>query len=145
MHLAISSGGDDTSDISSGSSGADAVVGSRGIWGPYRGAPIRGLHFAEGGQSSTGSVLSWARRLLSSQSPQHTRSTADAQSDNPHISMDMSMMSMISYSDLNDEAALVPPGSDGLLSLVTFQGARTPKTDPLARGAIAGLTLSHTR
>lgn len=139
MHLAISSGGDGISDSSSGSSGARPVVGSRGIWGPYRGAPIRGLHFAEGGQSSTGSVLSWARRLLSSSpSPQHTRSTAGAQSDDPH-------MSMISYSDLNDEAALVPPGSDGLLSLVTFQGARTPKTDPLARGAIAGLTLSHTR
>ena len=143
MHLAISSGGDGTSDSSSGSDGAKPIVGSRGIWGPYRGAPVQGLHFAEGGQSSTGSVLSWARRLLSSSpSPQHARSTADAQSDDLPL---FKSMSMISYSDLNDEAALVPPGSDGLLSLVTFQGARTPKTDPLARGAIAGLTLSHTR
>ncbi len=143
MHLAISSGGDGTSASSSGSDGAKPIVGSRGIWGPYRGAPVQGLHFAEGGQSSTGSVLSWARRLLSSSpSSQHARSTADAQSDDLPL---FKSMSMISYSDLNDEAALVPPGSDGLLSLVTFQGARTPKTDPLARGAIAGLTLSHTR
>lgn len=143
MHLAISSGGEGNSDSSSGSDGAKPVVGSRGIWGPYRGAPLQGLHFAEGGQSSTGSVLSWARRLLSSSpSPQHARFTADAQSDDLPL---FKSMSMISYSDLNDEAALVPPGSEGLLSLVTFQGARTPKTDPLARGAIAGLTLSHTR
>ena len=144
MHLAISSGGDGTSDSSSGSQyAAKPVVGSRGIWGPYRGAPVQGLHFAEGGQSSTGSVLSWARRLLSSSpSPQHARSTADTQSDDLPL---FKSMNMISYSDLNDQAALVPPGSDGLLSLVTFQGARTPKTDPLARGAIAGLTLSHTR
>lgn len=39
----------------------------------------------------------------------------------------------------------VPPGSAGLLTLPYFAGERTPINDPLARGAIFGLTLEHTR
>jgi ribulose kinase len=46
---------------------------------------------------------------------------------------------------LDDEAASISPGSDGLIALETFQGSRTPVTDPLARGALVGLTLSHSR
>ncbi|KAK1745331.1 FGGY carbohydrate kinase domain-containing protein [Skeletonema marinoi] len=51
----------------------------------------------------------------------------------------------ISYKVLDDEAAAIPPGSDGLVALETWQGSRTPHTDPLARGAFAGLTLAHSR
>ncbi|KAJ1479535.1 Ribulose-phosphate 3 epimerase family-domain-containing protein, partial [Baffinella frigidus] len=43
------------------------------------------------------------------------------------------------------EAADVDVGSDGLVALETFQGSRTPITDPLAKGALVGLSLSHTR
>lgn len=46
---------------------------------------------------------------------------------------------------MDDEAAKIKPGCDGLIALETFQGSRTPVTDPLARGALVGLTLSHTR
>ena len=42
-------------------------------------------------------------------------------------------------------AEQIPPGCDGLMAYETFQGSRTPVTDPLARGAFVGLTLSHTR
>ena len=49
------------------------------------------------------------------------------------------------YKTLDDEAAKIQPGCDGLIALETFQGSRTPITDPLARGALVGLTLSHTR
>ncbi|MDD2302538.1 MAG: FGGY-family carbohydrate kinase [Eubacteriales bacterium] len=39
----------------------------------------------------------------------------------------------------------VPPGSNGLITLPYFAGERTPINDPLAKGAIFGLTLEHTR
>jgi len=43
------------------------------------------------------------------------------------------------------EAALTPPGANGLLMLPYFAGERTPIYDPLARGVLAGLTLRHGR
>lgn len=90
-----------------------------GSWGAYRGAPLNGTNFAEGGQSSTGSIIRWARKLFGGDS--------------------------LDYSTLDQEAAQIEPGCDGLVALETFQGSRTPVTDPLARGALVGLTLSHSR
>lgn len=90
-----------------------------GSWGAYKGAPLYGINFAEGGQSSTGSIIRWARKLFGAES--------------------------LDYSTLDDEAAQIEPGCDGLIALETFQGSRTPVTDPLARGALVGLTLSHSR
>src|SRR3970282_2274095 len=49
------------------------------------------------------------------------------------------------YSALSKMAAKISPGSAGLIVLPYFSGERTPIHDPLARGVIAGLTLSHTR
>ena len=46
---------------------------------------------------------------------------------------------------LTEEASDVVPGSNGLLALPYFAGERTPISDPMARGVIAGLTLSTTR
>jgi ribulose-phosphate 3-epimerase len=92
---------------------------ARGIWGAYRGAPLPHLNFAEGGQSSTGSIIRWIRKQLGEEGT--------------------------SYQVLDAEAAQVPLGSDGLIALETFQGSRTPITDSFARGAMIGLTLSHTR
>jgi len=95
-----------------------------GTWGAYRGAPLPHLNFAEGGQSSTGSLVRWVRDLVSS-------SIEDGEK--------------VSYQVLDEEAGEIAPGSDGLVALETWQGSRTPHTDPLARGAFVGLTLSHTR
>ena len=107
-----------------GSSHLHCVVSSLpatapGIWGAYKGSPLPGISFAEGGQSSTGSIIRWARDILG--------------------------QSNVEYKVLDNEADSIPPGSDGLVALETFQGSRTPVTDPLARGALVGLTLSHTR
>ena len=44
---------------------------------------------------------------------------------------------------LNEAAAALEPGCDGLIVQDHFQGNRTPYTDPLSRGAIVGLTLAH--
>ena len=89
----------------------------QGIWGTYANAVIPGLHVLEGGQTSTGSVVSWIRRTLG----------------NP------------SYEELNQEAAQLEPGSEGVIMQEHFQGNRTPHTDPLSRGVISGLTLKHGR
>jgi len=49
------------------------------------------------------------------------------------------------YDRLTAEAATVPAGSDGLLWAPYLMGERTPHLDPDARGALVGLTASHTR
>jgi xylulokinase len=49
------------------------------------------------------------------------------------------------YDRLTAEAATVPAGSDGLLWAPYLMGERTPHLDPHARGALVGLTASHTR
>jgi xylulokinase len=46
---------------------------------------------------------------------------------------------------LDDEAASVPPGADGVTFLPYLQGERTPHRDAALRGAFFGLSLAHTR
>ena len=49
------------------------------------------------------------------------------------------------YDRLTAEAARAPAGCDGLLWTPYLMGERTPHVDPAARGALVGLTASHTR
>lgn len=49
------------------------------------------------------------------------------------------------FEQLVAEAAAVAPGADGLVVLPYFAGERAPIDDPLARGLILGITLSHGR
>ncbi len=49
------------------------------------------------------------------------------------------------YEVMCEEAAGVPPGTDGLIFLPYLTGERTPHADPHARGAFVGLTLRHHR
>jgi xylulokinase len=49
------------------------------------------------------------------------------------------------YDVINEEAAVVPAGSEGLVVLPYLMGERTPIWDVHARGAIFGLSLNHTR
>jgi xylulokinase len=49
------------------------------------------------------------------------------------------------YERLIAEAANIPPGSEGVLWTPYLMGERTPHLDPKARGALVGLTASHTR
>jgi xylulokinase len=46
---------------------------------------------------------------------------------------------------LNQEAAEIPIGAEGLLFLPYLQGERTPHRDASARGAFVGLSLAHSR
>ena len=47
------------------------------------------------------------------------------------------------YQVLDEQAAAIEPGSDGLVVRDDWQGNRSPYKDPHARGVISGLTLSH--
>ncbi|MBC7738807.1 MAG: carbohydrate kinase, partial [Candidatus Saccharibacteria bacterium] len=96
---------------------ADRMVHAPGIWGTYMDCVYPGRPIIEGGQTSTGSVIAWFKRNFAE-----------------HMDFDT----------LNTLAAAIPPGAEGLVAVDHFQGNRTPHTDPLARGAITGLTLKHT-
>ncbi len=91
-----------------------------GIWGPYKDALVPGSYCLEGGQISAGSITKWFLREfgIGGQKP---------------------------YEVMAEEAANIPIGSDGLITLDFFQGNRTPYKDPMAKGVFYGLTLSHTR
>lgn len=49
------------------------------------------------------------------------------------------------YDVLNEQAANIPAGSDGLIVLPYFMGERSPIWDSDAKGTIVGLSLAHTK
>lgn len=49
------------------------------------------------------------------------------------------------WAELEEAAAAVEPGAEGLLALPYWNAAQTPYWDPLARGAVVGLHGRHTR
>lgn len=49
------------------------------------------------------------------------------------------------FATLTEEALASPKGARGLIMLPYFSGERTPIHDPLAKGTILGLNLTHTR
>jgi FGGY-family pentulose kinase len=98
----------------------------QGFFGAFTDAVISGQYTVEGGQVSTGSIVAWFKN----------RFAGDAVAEAQRRGVDP-------YSVLNEMAREVPIGSDGLVVLDYFQGNRTPYTDPLARGMMWGLSLSH--
>ncbi|QIG51721.1 carbohydrate kinase [Nordella sp. HKS 07] len=94
----------------------EAPIHAPGVWGAYPDIVYPGRWIVEGGQTSTGSIINWLKRL--------TGGTLD-------------------LAEMNRKAATLEPGSEGLIVQDHFQGNRTPYTDPLSRGAIVGLTLAH--
>jgi len=101
---------------------AEAVSGSR-LWGPFPECLLPGTWVLEGGQTSTGSIVKWF-------------------ADN-FAGATMAQEGADLYETLDREAARVGVGAEGLVLLDYFQGNRTPIGDPLARGAVWGLSLKH--
>lgn len=98
----------------------------KGFFGSYTDAVVPGQYTVEGGQVSTGSVVKWFKDRFCSEEEEEARSQG--------ISV---------YDLLNERAAKLSPGSEGLVVLDYWQGNRTPYTDPEARGMIWGLSLKH--
>jgi sugar (pentulose or hexulose) kinase len=88
------------------------------LLGPIRDALGPGTYLMQGGQTSAASVVRWFCTELGGG---------------------------LSAAALDELAATVPPGSEGIIALDTWQGSRTPFRDPLRRGAFTGLTLGHGR
>jgi ribulose kinase len=104
---------------------AKPLLGS-GMLGCYPDAVVEGLFTLEGGQTATGSILNWYR--------QHFAGNEASEAERTGRSV---------YEVLDARAAAVPPGSDGIVCLDYWQGNRCPRKDPLARGTLWGMTLSH--
>jgi xylulokinase len=79
---------------------------------------IPGKYLINGCMAASGSIIKWFRT--------HFAPDAD-------------------YPTLDAEGSSAPPGSEGLVLLPYFLGEKTPINDPLARGVLFGLTLTHTR
>ena len=97
-----------------------------GFWGAYTDAILPGQYTVEAGQASTGSVVAWFKNNFAGAAV----AEADRRGVDPYVV-------------LNELAAEVPVGSEGLVVLDYFQGNRSPYTDPHARGLISGLSLRH--
>lgn len=93
----------------------DAVVTHPAMWSTAGAYP--GTHCLAGGMATSGAITAWLRDLTG---------TAD-------------------FGALVEEARSSGPGARGLLVLPYFAGERTPVQDPDARGAVLGLTVTHTR
>lgn len=102
------------------------VFGS-GSAGCYPEATVEGLYTLEAGQTATGSILDWFRRHLAG------AQTAEAEKRGVPV-----------YQVLDEQAAAVPIGCDGLTARDDWQGNRSPYKNPSARGAWTGLSLAHT-
>ncbi len=87
-----------------------------------------GTYALAAGMSTTGALTRWIRDQLA---PREAAAEREGGAS--------------AYQVLAEEAARVPRGADGLLLLPYFSGERTPLNDPLARGVMVGLTLSHGR
>jgi ribulose kinase len=100
-------------------------VGADGLIGPFTDSIFPGLSVIIGLQGS-GAAVAWFKDHFG-QRQQH-----EALEKGTNI-----------YTILDEEAAQVAPGAGGLIFLEHFQGNRTPYMDPLARGALWGLSLNH--
>lgn len=100
---------------------------AKGMWGSYPDAVVPGLQMVEGGQTSTGAIVSWFVNNFCGE----VRNSARKQGCSV-------------YDLLNAEAERLPVGAEGLVALDFFQGNRTPHADPDVRGMFYGLSLKHT-
>jgi len=89
---------------------------------------VDGMWTIEAGMSTAGAVLRWFR---------------DQFAGGEKLLAEMTRRRSYEYLDM--EAEYVPPGSNGLVVIPFFSGARAPRWNPDARGVIFGLTVYHTR
>lgn len=106
----------------------------RGICGQVDGSVLPGMIGIEAGQSSFGDVYAWMRRVL--EWPLRNLSGLHGED------IDKACARIIPA--IERQAADIPAGKSGVIALDWFNGRRTPDSDPMVKGAIAGLTLGTT-
>ena len=85
-----------------------------------------GLYFSNGCMAASCSVLNWiVREMAGGMGDAAARAGKSV------------------HALLDDRAAALPPGADGVLLLPYFLGEKTPLHDPNARGTLVGLGLHH--
>ena len=99
----------------------------KGMWGAYTDCVIPGQYTVETGQTSSGSIMKWFKDQFCGQWAQEAESRE-----------------VSTYDILNEQAAQIPPGAEGLMILDHWQGNRSPHTDANSRGMIWGFSLRHT-
>ena len=107
---------------------SDVELHAKGLFGSFPDAILPGAQVVEAGQISTGSILNWFT----------------SQFVNRDIVCEAEKRDCPVYEVLGEQAARLPPGSEGLVVLEHWQGNRTPWVDSSSRGVIRGLTLIHT-
>jgi L-ribulokinase len=86
-----------------------------GVAGVVEGGILPGMFGYETGQAAVGDAFDWLRRTVGQKT----------------------------FVSLDEEAARIAPGADGVLCLDWFAGCRTPLMDGSLRGAFTGLALHH--
>jgi len=87
-----------------------------GVAGVVEGGILPGYFGYETGQAAVGDAFDWLRR----------------------------MTGHCDFESLDQQAAALPPGADGVLCIDWMNGCRTPLMDGTLAGAFTGLTLNHT-
>jgi xylulokinase len=106
---------------------------------PPGGEVVRGF----GSTATTGAALRWARDLIAP--PGDTGGPGGPGGPDGVPRGDRQGSVSATYDAIVGAAAGVPPGAEGLFFLPHLMGERGPRPDPLARGALVGLTLLHGR
>ena len=97
----------------------DEIITSQKLFFDYHIVP--GEYLLNGCMAASGSLVKWFTNDI-------------IESDSPSV-----------FRELDTQAELIPPASEGLIILPYFLGEKTPIFDPTARGVMFGLTLSHTK
>ena len=96
-----------------------------GVNGTYPDCLLPGLGLAEGGQTTSGAILTWFKNTLL---------PADWEKE-------AAVRNLNIYDLITEKAAAAPLGAGGVLMLDYFQGNRAPYADSKARGLFMGLSL----
>lgn len=103
-----------------------------GVWGPYWGAMLPAWWLSEGGQSAAGALVDWTLRQHSAWS--ELQALAQQQGVNVYTLLNSWVAAL-------EERETWPTAN--LHVLADHHGNRSPRANPLARGAVTGLTLEQ--
>ncbi|NLC66386.1 MAG: carbohydrate kinase [Clostridium sp.] len=95
----------------------DSDLPVKGIWGPYKEAMVEGYTLLEGGQVASGSIIKWFEKIFEREGYED-------------------------FKEIQEKAANVPMGANGVMATDFFQGNRTPYKDSDLTGTFHGLTLN---